>query len=589
MAKTNRTKEIWHIPKRGSVHQSIFLVNLLTMDKFLNKSWSSGKQEMIASEMGKAGLTQSGKALSHQSVRTLLANVPKYLGFVFIDETSTPSKIFVTKAGYQLIEQHNLDIIPIHSNLSEYSQFSDLIETSDVFKQQMAKLIITNPIIKNDCERILVFPFRFTLRLLLDLEYLDIEEIAYILFHTKSEDEYELSLKRIENFRGLSNKDRQDEIDAYRYTEEGKLTLVKAPSAGYFMYLCCSTGICKKITVSVNKIKSKKLTALKLKDLDDVNKLLDQFKDSIIYDFNKNVQLWMDYFSDPSIINPPFDIELTTISDKELLVTVSKGKRTISSATLDQRRKFIKFPAFEDFEYQINAYSITNGKKVHSESTKFVPDDPNYIVKIKDDFDDKPIALDQIPTAVQELVDGTFDGFDEIYSKKLRVLRDILGKNYFDNRRKGGRLEYLFFKLFQNLKEKGIIDEVFWFGKESEYGVYEPAPGGRDGSPDLVIEVDNFSVVLELTTIKGIRAQWNSSEASSVPDHIAGYMERHPKRNVIGIFCAPSIHPQLEKNLKLNAKDNNVPMVFEPCFKFAVFLQELSRNDFLNYLDSKAY
>ena len=43
------------------------MVNVLTMDKFLNKAWSSGKQEAMASEMAKAGLTASGKALSHQS------------------------------------------------------------------------------------------------------------------------------------------------------------------------------------------------------------------------------------------------------------------------------------------------------------------------------------------------------------------------------------------------------------------------------------------------------------------------------------------------------------------------------------------
>ena len=72
------------------------MVYVLSWEKFLGKSWSSSKEEMLGSEMGKAGLTESGKAITHQSVRTLLANLPKYLGFVYLDYSSTPPRIFVT-------------------------------------------------------------------------------------------------------------------------------------------------------------------------------------------------------------------------------------------------------------------------------------------------------------------------------------------------------------------------------------------------------------------------------------------------------------------------------------------------------------
>jgi hypothetical protein len=53
MAKIGRSREIWHIPKRGNVHQTIYMVYVLTWDKFLKKTWSSGKQEALGSEMGK--------------------------------------------------------------------------------------------------------------------------------------------------------------------------------------------------------------------------------------------------------------------------------------------------------------------------------------------------------------------------------------------------------------------------------------------------------------------------------------------------------------------------------------------------------
>lgn len=236
MAKLTRTKEMWHIPKRGSVHQTIYMVYILTWDKFLGKSWSSGKQETLGSEMGKAGLTKSGRVITNQSIRTLLANLPKYLGFVYLDESSTPPRIIVTDIGYELIKRHQIEKIPKHKNISQYKQAGDLIEISDVFKEQMTKLILTNPSTLKDCKDILVFPFRMTLKLLLEFRYLDEEEIGYILFHTKKEDELPLVIEKIRNFRGLPSDKRTAEIEAYKKTEEGKLTLVKAPTARY--YIC---------------------------------------------------------------------------------------------------------------------------------------------------------------------------------------------------------------------------------------------------------------------------------------------------------------------------------------------------------------
>ena len=324
MAKTTRTKEIWHIPKRGSVHQTIYMVYILSWDKFLGKSWSSGKQESIGSEMGKAGLTENGKAITHQSVRTLLANVPKYLGFVYIDESSNPSKIMVTDIGYELIKKHNIEKINHHRNLAEYKSKKDLIEISEVFGKQMLKLIITNPTINKDCENILVFPFRMTLKLLLELDYLDKEEVGYILFHTKKEDELDLVIEKIRNFRNLAPERRLAEIKAYAKTEEGQLTLVKAPTAGYYMYLCYSTGLCDRITMRVNKPNNPQLPSIKLKNKDEVKKILASFKDAEIYNFKDDWFLWKEYFSNPNRVYPPHDVILETNSKKDIIVTIYK-------------------------------------------------------------------------------------------------------------------------------------------------------------------------------------------------------------------------------------------------------------------------
>jgi len=132
------------------------------------------------------------------------------------------------------------------------------------------------------------------------------------------------------------------------------------------------------------------------------------------------------------------------------------------------------------------------------------------------------------------------------------------------------------------------VDGVYWFGKIRKYGICEPAPGGKEGNPDVVFEIDNYLFVLEITTFKGIRAQWSSSEASSVPDHIAKYKKLYPQKIVIGIFTAPSIHKQLEQNLRLNAKKENVGMIFIPCENFSNILSFATRSKFKKYLIGSA-
>ena len=585
MAKLTRTKEMWHIPKRGSVHQTVYMIYVLTWEKFLGKSWSSGKQEALGSEMGKAGLTKSGKALTHQSIRTLLANLPKYLGFVYIDESSRPPKIMVSDIGYELIKKHNITEIPKHKNLSKYKEASDLVETSEIFEKQMSKLIITNPSIIKDCQHILVFPFRMTLKLLLDLEYLDKEEIGYILFHTRAEDEYPVVLEKIKTFRSLPPDRRTIEIETYKESEEGKLTLVKAPSAGYYMYLCFSTGLCKKNFVKVNKTKNTKISAIKLISKEKAGQILKKFEDAKIYDFKDDWFLWKEYFSNPNRLYPPHDLTINTNSDKEILITIYKDDLIIGSDSLSKEENAsLTIQVFPNEPYKFIAYDLKKGDELYSEKISFSKTDRAFLMNIKEKEHKQRLTKEIIMKCIEEIFTSRFDGFDQQYYAKLKTIQKVMGKNYFDNRRKGGRLEFLFSELLTILKEEGVIDEVFWYGNLGKYGICEPAPGGKEGNPDVIFEIDDYVFVLELTTFKGIRGQWNSSEASSVPDHISKFKKLHPDKKVIGIFSAPSIHPQLEQNLKLNAKEEGVGMLFKPCIEFAEFLSKTERKIILQSL-----
>lgn len=276
MAKKNREKKLWHIPKRGNVHQTIFMVHKLSDSSFNNKNWSTQKQEKLASEMGKAGLTASGKALTHQSIRTLLANIPQYLGFIGKRNQNNSDVLFVTKAGEKLINEFPITDVVHFQNTGRGSEYSIKsyrdegveIKNSEVFKEQMGKLIITNPNLLSDCVNILLFPFIFTLRVLKEVDYLDLQEIAYILFHAPSDSHLPSTVARIKNFRRLNKDLREYEISEYCKTEEGQLTLVKAPSANYFGLLCESTGLCKRSKVFVENL-DKKITALKIENIGD--------------------------------------------------------------------------------------------------------------------------------------------------------------------------------------------------------------------------------------------------------------------------------------------------------------------------------
>jgi len=419
-----------------------------------------------------------------------------------------------------------------------------------------------------------------TLKLLLELDYLDIEEIGYILFHTKKDDDFPFVLERIKNFRKLSPERRTAEINAYRQTEEGKLTLVKAPTAGYYMYLCCSTGLCKRVYVKVNKLKNNKLPTIGLIDVDKVKLLLKKFKNIEIYDFKDNWFLWKEYFSNPNRFYPPQNVKIKVNTNDEVLIIVYKENYIADGDSISKEKPFKVLPVFPNEDYKIVIYNLKSGKKIYTKIFSFAPKQKQLEIVLKahkDIISEEDIQ--NIVNKIREMFEGKYKGFDKDYHDKLKVIQRVIGKNYFDNRRKGGRLEYLFFKLLDNLKTKGITDEVFWFGAIGKYGICEPAPGGKEGMPDIIFEIDNYVFVLELTTIRGTRAQWVSAEASSVPDHIIKTKKQYSHKEVIGIFSAPSIHRQLKQNLKLNAKKEGVPMLFKSCVEFAELLSNVKNKE----------
>jgi hypothetical protein len=249
--------------------------------------------ETFNTELGKRGLTKSGRPLAVSARRTLEALL-KYLGFIFIDFDTTPPLLLITDVGRELATSHTT--FPKFRTLREAARQKALIKASPMVKLQMVKLQLTNPIVLENCVNIQVFPFRNTLRLLRDVGYLTFEEIGYILFSMKREDEYSVIKQRILSFRSLSPDRRDAELAAYKQTEEGVLTLVKAPTAGYYASLCVGTGLCE--------YKKRVLTIRKGK-ITDVDKIIATFKGVEPFNFADNRRLWIEYYGVPRRLRPP--------------------------------------------------------------------------------------------------------------------------------------------------------------------------------------------------------------------------------------------------------------------------------------------
>jgi len=533
MSRT-RSLEIWHIPKRQNIHQIIGAVEILSQDEFNGKSWTSMRQENFNTKLGRSGLTNTGKPLSPSARRTLEA-LMKYLGFIFIDNTTTPPTINVTNAGLELLKKHG-SVLNKRRNLRLVYKNKEEILESPVVEHQMVKLQITNPVIKEDCVNILLFPFRITLKLLLDLGKLTKDELGYIVFSMKSEDEYNLIIERINSFRSLPDDRRNAEIEAFKKTELGNLTLVQAPTATYYMGLCVGTGLCEK--------NGNELLARKDK-MNEIEAILKKFAGIKPFNFADNFRLWIDYYGNIERLRPPL---LVNVKCKRPVYTYVRvldlDDKELEHGVISKEKSELNFPLFLGEKYKFEFFSFSTAEKVHEEIVEIKNDKLTFDLKSSQEstgkWDEKSINL-----KILDLIQHR--DFDAEYLQHLEVVKKITKKDNFNTSLlRGGRLEYLFFRLLSVLKEKGVIDDVVWNGHLDDFGLAYPAPGGKAGYPDIYFFIGKDLFVLELTTIRSNSMQW-AAEGASVHDHIMNLMKRvNGNYNVIGLFSAPVIAPRVE-------------------------------------------
>ncbi len=553
MAQKNRSKELWLIPKRNSLHQTVCLIDGIIDRGYDGQSWSEQKQNNLGVNLKKWGATKSGKNISNQSIRTLLASIPEYLGFVYINRQTTPNSICLTPAGRLLWETHKDQLVKI-KNLEEAGQ--KLLDESVVVLHQMEKLQLTNPLYLKDCENILVFPFRITLKLLRRLGYLDREEIAYFVLQIKDESQFELKVKEIEHFRKMSYYDRKEIIDAFKETHIGNITLVKASSASYYEGLCALTGIVERYTAKPSNCASK-LNCIRIKlDCEEyVNEILDEkYANAQPYDFKENVGLWIEYIGDPQQLLPPFDVKIENSTENDFLLQVFKGDK-IKDADIIKQGEAVFYPLFIGEKYII--------KLVDTQDASFTNE-----FEIVPAIDCLEFSVSDIPKTNKPNKDKTYFAnlitehlASSNFTKETLDYLTILFKNLNIDKRndyslRGAYFEYYMYEYLSQLKNEGAIDDVIWNGKMGKYGLPVSAPGGKLGEPDIVFIKNGIHYVLELTTIKA-KSQQEKAEIASVSDHIKLYSEKVSNK-VVGLFCAPIIHPRNVAVVNNILKESNI-------------------------------
>lgn len=537
MAQKNRTKEIWLIPKRVNLHQTICLIDGIIERGYDGTSWSPQKQNNLGVNLKNWGATKDGKNISSQAIRTLVASIPQYLGFLYVNTDSTPNTICLTEAGMALWHKHKGELVKV-PNLVAGKDL--LITKSEAVLKQMEKLQITNPVINKDCEHIYVFPFRFMLKVLLKVRYLDQEEIAYFLFKVRNEDEVDVIVQEIENFRKLPIEKRETLMNAFKNTHIGNITLVKASSAGYFISLCQITGIIDKLKVTPDN-RCGAIAALKINDtyIGYVEELLKKYQNTEVYNFEDNLQLWIDYIGDPSRAYPPIDVSIINKANSSFLIQVFKAGMC-KYDDLIEKNGILQFPMFVHEQYDVKIIDVLTGNKL--ETLHICPTFEQREYEIEGKLSNAVMASETLEDVGQEIIEHckatNFAGKALNY---LNTLSKVTGIDKIsDKALRGAYFEYYVYKMLNILKSENIIDEVVWNGKIGKYGLPTQAPGGKTGTPDIVFTIDNLHIVVELTTIKAKSLQF-SAEGSSVPDHIRLYKQETGK-DVVGVFCAPTIH-----------------------------------------------
>ncbi|MEM3618145.1 MAG: AlwI family type II restriction endonuclease [Candidatus Bathyarchaeia archaeon] len=573
------SKEMWHIPKRGSIHQIIGALNILSKYKLEGKKWPGLTRKKFDQKFAMWGFTERGRSLSRTASETLEALL-KYLGLIYIRPYDRV--LIITQAGKDLIKEYPLSE-PKKKKRKLDETISEMGEiTSNVLKWQMLKLVITNPIISSYCEGIRVAPFRETLKLLIDddIRYLTAEEVGYILFFMRHAKERSHIKRKIIEFRNLSDNEKKKIIEEYIETPEGNLTLKQAPTTNYWFQLCKNTGLCETFDSSIRIIPSK---------LQEVRKDLARFSDEIP-PFDR-MDLWTAYIGEPRRIKYPMEVtfEFSNVDRKGVLISIKQNGKImelegVGVNLIADGLKHLTVPLFLDEQYQIEVKSVTNMRTLYERDLTIT----EHMRKVQIELPKLPIeeelSKETVIKNIKQMIIEEKMVDDEYYERIKNVAVPLgLVKSYAEIERfiernrimlRGGRLEFLVYCFLKALKNDGLISKLSEWRGQTKNGIYLPAPAGK--LPDMDFEIDNLVIGLEVTAATG-RTQWKT-EAESVTDHLVKFrktIEAKSKKRVIGLFVAPKIEEFMEAICKYVGEKEQTLIL---CYPILNLLSTLDQN-----------
>lgn len=166
----------------------------------------------------------------------------------------------------------NYSIYEYESN-EQLKKFKIQIETlNSIYVGYVENIVVNNETpVKNtesvddikQLKRIYSISYVFILKILLRLKYLDEEEIALYLSKIRNEDEWNITVQEIENFRNLSKYNREKLVNAFRETKLGKVTLAQDQYAKRYINLLVNSNITKETKI-IPCNKEEYLTAIEI-------------------------------------------------------------------------------------------------------------------------------------------------------------------------------------------------------------------------------------------------------------------------------------------------------------------------------------
>ena len=555
-------REYWLIPKRCDLHQAIVFLHAIN-DNHNGKSWNASAQDRTGSYLAKKGATLKGKNITPQSVRTLLAGIPQFFGFVMKDENSTPPKLIITDVGKKIIDETKDTLKKVNfKTLKEGYKFKKTIKFSNYFVLQFIKLQLCNPNVLSYCSNIFVFPLFCLIKVLKVTKFLNKEEIAIYLFKIKDHSQIELAVEEIKNFRNLNKVQQKKLVDVFKRTENGNKSLVQAPTSSYFLSLCNYLDLFEiKSDIITFKDSSKK----------QIEDIIDIYKNLKPINFKFDKILWNDFYNNTCVKTSPRKLRVINKYINDIFVVFRRNKRVISEKILltgDVNNNF-EIYLVEGLSNEIEVICCDNQSQLlNKEISK---EEKDLVIKSNDKDTSAIENINYFDLIVNHINSKTFD---PNFKKKLNLIKNKTGKDYSNDKNlRGGRLEELFYLMLKSFFEMGLLDEhPIWNGKYDENGFPRPAPGGK-GYGDIIVFINELQIIFELTSMKSKSGQ-EKSEAFSVPHHVKNHADEHPSKNTIGIYLAPIIH----ERVKLGMNNNDILGKSELyCYEIEKFLSLLNK------------